>query len=1055
MKEKRPEIPVDGSSWSARLIRLLFFCMFIFLSGVISKVHAENIPETMNYLHARQAVVKGQITDENGEPLPGVSVRVTGTQNGTISDDNGNYTISLNNINDSTSLTFSSIGFESQTVLLHGRKVVNVQLKHSAGEKLDQIVVIGYGTSKKSDLTGSVGSVKADELLAQPIANTLQGLQGRTAGLNVSLNGGAPGGLPSVVIRGVGSISSSTDPLYIVDGVATTNIQNLNPYNIKSIEVLKDASSTAIYGARGSNGVILITTKRGAKEKGVTVSYHGWIKTGNLPRELPVLNSKEFLSVLKEGMANNAIWGAAPRTLNTSDPRLFDSDGNPKYNTNWQKAVTRTAISHNHAIAVQQKGDNSAVGVFFNYANNEGIMLNSYKQRYSINLAYDLTLTDWAHFGTTITYNHTKGNIVPPTTGANTPTRTMIEMPPIFPVKLPDGSWANNTMDPNLSFLDPAENPVKVLLEQVNLKKTGQVFNSTFLNFDITKNLKFKTTLGLDLVNTGTEYYSPSDLINISANQRGVASQGETKNRYWQQENYLTYDKSFDLHHLNVVIGASWQQQVNQSLSGSTQNFSNDYFKQFNLGAGSQPNPPQSGYEKWAMNSYYARAQYNYAGKYLLTATERIDGSSRFGAKKKYGSFPSFGIGYIISEEPFMHNISAINFLKLRGSYGSTGNTEIGSYRSLATISSGTTLLNGSRVSSSYVSGLANPQLSWEKNTELDLGIELHMFNNTVNFEGDYYHKLTDNLLLNQPLPTSTGFSSVLTNIGSVLNEGVELTLSTMNVQGGGFSWQTNFVASYNKNTILSLGKKGADIFPGPFWGPVSNGFTILRVGEPIGSFYGYKRLGTYSTEEVAKALAEDPNFPYHPGQEKESDHKMILGKSSPTWQGSFVNTFRYKNFGLLVDLQFSQGASIAQAFLFSSEDRTGYSNSLKTVLNAWTPQNQNTMIQQLRFAPDAGQTSAFDSRWVADGSFIRGRNIVLSYYFGTAVLQKLKIKRLSVYLSGQNVFLIKSSSYLGYDPQSVTFNWNSSGTPQFGQNIEFYQYPKARTFTFGVDISL
>ncbi|HLR38343.1 MAG TPA: TonB-dependent receptor [Chitinophagaceae bacterium] len=1055
MKKKKLKICVDGFFGSTNLTRLLLYFFCIFLFGFIGKVSAESTTGSANFSKAEDVTVKGQITDEDGNPLVGVSVRVTGTQNGTVSGEGGNYSINLSDRNDSTSLTFSSIGFEKQTVLLNGRTVVNVQLKSSTGKKLDELVVIGYGTSKKSDLTGAVGSVKSEDLLAQPIANALEGLQGRTAGLNVSLNGGAPGGMPSVVLRGVGSISSSTSPLYVVDGVATSNIQNLNPYNIESIEVLKDASATAIYGARGSNGVILVTTKRGAREKGVDVAYHGWIKIGNLPRELPVLNSKEFLSVLKEGMANNSIWGAAARKLDLSNPLLFDSDGNPKYNTNWQKAVTRTAFSHNHAVSIQEKGDISSAGVFLNYANNEGIMLNSYEQRYSINFTYDLDLADWVHFGTNIMYNHTNGNIVPPTTGANTPTRTMIEMPPIFPVKLSDGSYANNTMDSNFPFLDPAENPVKVLLEQVNLKKTGEVFNSSFLNFDITKNLQFKTTFGLDILNIGTEYYSPSDLINLSANEKGIASQGITKSRYWQQENYLTYDKSFGRHHLNLVVGASWQEKISQSLSGSTQNFANDYYKQFNLGAGSQPDPPGSGYQKWAMNSYYARVKYNYAGKYLLTATERIDGSSRFGTNKKYGSFPSFGVGYILSEEDFMKNINAINFLKLRGSYGSTGNTEIGSYQSLATISSGTTLLNGSRVSSSYVGGLANPQLSWEKNTELDVGIELQLFNSRIKFEGDYYHKLTDDLLLNKPLPTSTGFSSVLTNIGSVLNEGFEMTLNTINVQSKDFLWQTSFVASYNKNTIRSLGEKGADIFPGPFWGPVSNGFTILREGEAIGSFYGYERLGTYSTEEVANELEQDPNFPFKPGEEKESDHKMILGKGSPTWQGSFVNTFRYKDFSLMVDLQFSQGASVAQAFLFSSEDRTGYSNSLKTVLNGWTPENQNTDIQQLRFAPDAGQSSSFDSRWVADGSFIRGRNIVLSYNFNPSILEKLKIKNLRVYLSGQNVFLIKSSSYLGYDPQSVTFNWNSSGTPQFGQNIEFYQYPKARTFTFGVDISL
>jgi hypothetical protein len=362
------------------------------------------------------------------------------------------------------------------------------------------------------------------------------------------------------------------------------------------------------------------------------------------------------------------------------------------------------------------------------------------------------------------------------------------------------------------------------------------------------------------------------------------------------------------------------------------------------------------------------------------------------------------------------------------------------------------------------VNGLPNPNLKWEKTQQTDVGFEMQLFN-FISLEADYYYKKTTDLLLNKPIPTSTGFQGVLSNIGSLSNQGFDMAITSKNIKTSNFSWSTTFIANYNKNKVLKLGANNEDIFPGPFWGPVSDGFTILRVGEAAGSFWGYKRLGTWSIADVASAKAADPNFSKKPGEEKESAEKTILGKGQPNWTGSLVNNFQYKNFDLLVDLQFSQGASVVQAFLFSAEDRTGYSNSVKTVLNAWTPDHQNTPIQQFRFAPDAGQSAAFDSHWVGNGSFIRGRNVALGYNLNGPMLSALKIKRARVYISSQNLFLIKSPSYQGYDPQSVSFSWNTQGTqgtsalgvqpsPPFGQNIEFYQYPKARTFTLGLNVT-
>lgn len=997
----------------------------------------------------QQHIIHGHITDSSGNGLKGVTVFVKGTKRGAVTNTTGDYKIQANQ---GETLEFSFVGYQSQTVTVGQNDEIDIQLV-TVPAALNDVVVIGYGTQKKADLAGAISSTTGKAVTASPVSNVLEGLQGRVAGVSVALNSGAPGSLPTVLIRGIGSLSSGTDPLYVVDGVATNNIQYLNPYDIQSVDVLKDASAAAIYGSRGSNGVIMITTKRGAASKGVVVSYTTDVSRGTLAKEMKVLNSTQWVGMIKQAMANNPLFGVPEQTLNTSDSRLFNAQGEPIYNTDWQKAVTRTAISNDHQLSIQQRGDNSSTGVFFNYSNNEGIMLHSGLRRYNIKLAHDLTINKWLDFGVNILYNYSVDNIVPPTTGANTPTRTMIEMPSIFPVKY-QGQWANNQFDPDLSFLDPAENPVKVLEEQTNQNKTGEVFGNAFLNFKINKYLQFKTQFGLDNQNIRTEYYSPSDLLNISANQKGVASIGSAVQTYWQQENYLTYDRNFGLHHLNVVLGASWQQQIYESLGGSSQYFPDDYSQQYNLGSGSQPSPPSSGYSKWSINSYFARAQYDFSAKYLMTLTERIDGSSRFGSANKYASFPSIGVGYVISREPFMKHIKAINFLKIRASYGATGNTEISPYQSLATIGNGTTLLNGGYVSTAWVNNIANPNLKWEESKETDIGLEARLFDDRISFEGDYYYKLTNNLLLDNPIPATTGFGSVLTNIGSMSNKGVDLTLTTTNIRSKNFTWVTNFVANYNKNKVLHLGTSNADIFPGPFWGPVSQGFTILRVGQPAGSFWGYQRLGIYSQQEVTDSLASNPSFPYIAGQEKESNNKKILGHEQPDWTGSFVNTFTYKHFSLMIDLQFSQGASVAQAFLFSSEDRQGYSNSLATVLNAWTPDHQNTDIQQLRFAPAAGQLSSFDSHWVANGSFIRGRNILLSYDFAPSVFEKIKLKSLRVYVSGQNVFLIHAKSFQGWDPQGVSFNYGNSGATAFQQNIDFYEYPKARTFTVGANLS-
>lgn len=1000
-------------------------------------------PALSNDYQVNALTVTGTVTDEEGGPLPGVNVLVKGTTIGTTTDTQGKYTLS---VDDGTAvLIFSFIGYLTQEVPVNNRTTIDITLGADI-TTLSEVVVVGYGTQKRSDVTGAVGVVSSDQILRGSTNNLMQGLQGKVAGVNVFLNSGSPTASPRVVIRGVGTINSSSGPLFVVDGVVMEDIRFLNPNDIERMEVLKDASSTAIYGARGANGVILVTTKRGAGSEGIIVGYDGSISVGQLRKKIDLLNAGEWLEVVETGMANVPKYRPGESaTFTANDPNLFDANGNPLYDTDWQDEATRTAISHNHQVSVQQRGEKSSFGTFFNYSRMEGIMLNSWLNRVSAKVAYDADPTKWLSVGVNLLTNYTSENEIEEAGGHQMPRRTMIEMPPIFPVKFPDGTWSNSSMVTDAYNLEAMANPVHVLETQERLRKRTQLFGNVFLTFHLLPGLDLRTQFGFDKHDRDFQEYYPTDLVNISS-PLGRAYVANQRVNYWQEETYLSYNKDLDDHRLNVVLGLSWQERIYETNSVEVRGFSDNTFKYNRLQAASQPGAPQSEYEKWSMNSYFLRGGYTFKDKYMLTLTGRVDGSSRFGENNKYGFFPSAGVGWMISSEPFMQDISGLDEFKIRASYGITGNTEIPTYQSLATVSSGTVLINGTRVTDSYVSRLANPNLEWEKTRQFDIGFNSAFFDSRVSLEFDYYYKLTTDLLLDRPVPQSTGFASVRDNIGSVSNRGIEVLLSTVNIEQTNFGWESSLNFNYNKNRIEELGENDEDIFPGPNF--VSGSQTILRVGEPLSSFWGYQRLGIWSTDEAEEAAERG----YVPGEAKRSEEKMIIGKGLPDWTGSFVNTFRYGDFDLTVDLQFVYGVEALQQFFHSTEDRSGIANGLSSILyDAWTETNQNTMVQQIRNQAYAGQNSEFDSRWVADGSYLRGNLISLGYNFSDDLMQRLKVKGFRVYASVQNAFVVHSDDFKGYDPEATS--WMGSDE-QWGQNIFFFQYPKPRTYTLGVNIN-
>lgn len=1016
-------------------------------------------------------VVQGRVTDDNGQPIAGVSVNIGATDRGTTTNANGEYSIDAP---DGATLTFSFVGFKTETQRVGSRERIDVVLMQEVSE-LDRVIVIGYGTSRKSDLTGAVGNISEEKLRERPASSLNQALSGKVSGVQVNSNSGRPGGRTNVRIRGFSSINSSNNPLYVVDGVmlpinnqaqASQAIDYINPNDIVSVEVLKDASSTAIYGARGANGVILITTKRGKAGTG-NITYDAGFSVNTLgPINPKVLNAKEFLAVEDLAYQNMqkfdpAGWAAGkyvsrnPKLART-DPRLFDANGNPKYDTDWLKEATQNKLSQNHQLGFSGGSDKSNYAVSLGYRDDEGLLKTSYLKRYSARFSFDNQMRDWLKVGGTLSYNNQQENIVDQ---SDQVPRSIVEDFPFMPVKYEDGTYADNRNYPNAEGRFNVVHRLEGTRYNLNTQTT---LGSMYSNIQIVKGLEMRTVLGTNVLTQGT---NQSETRTLAVNQNGTAAANNRKETFWSLENYFTYNKRIkEIHNISAVAGLSWQKSSFFSSGASIQNFSTDYFTFNNLGAGSTNPGYNSNSSEFAFNSYFGRVNYSLNNKYLATVTGRADGSSKFGENHKFAFFPSAALAWRVSEEDFLKSNSAISNLKIRGSYGLTGNSEIPPYSSLSLLSSNyAAILNGVRVGGTGLNRLANPDLKWEKTAQTDIGIELGLLNNKISFEVDFYYRKTTDMLLDAPVPRTSGYATIRKNIGSMENKGLELTLNTVNFERESFSWNTTFNISMNRNKVLSLATP-ADIFNvgGPNF---TNPTNIIRVGEPVGSFWGLVRLGTWGESEAAEAakyVSYRNGLTILPGDIKyldvNGDHaitdadRMIIGNGSPKAWGSFVNSFRYKNINLIIDLQYSSGNDMLDMTSHSSEDRVSLANSYKSVLNAWTPTNQNTPIAQLRDTR-AGYVTNVDTHWIKDGSFIRGRNILLSYDFPSSTTDKMKLSRLKLYASVQNAFMIASKS-LNADPEATpTGGYADDGRNAFSQGMYWHSYPKPTTYTVGLNV--
>jgi TonB-dependent starch-binding outer membrane protein SusC len=1001
-----------------------------------------------------QLTITGKVTDDTNTGLPGVNVLLKGTNNGTTTNAEGNYSLTIPDASSNGTLIFSYIGYTTEEVPINGRTTLDIALVQDI-QALSEVVVVGYGTQEKKDVTGAIASVSKKDIAERPTINVLEALSGKVAGLNIHNASGRPGGRVRINVRGMGSINASTEPLYVIDGMIGADITLLDPNDIESIDVLKDASATAIYGSRGANGVILVTTK-GAKAGSPRIEYRGLVGVSRLSRQVDVLNASEFME-MRQRLYDDIIMlnPAAAGTLvdyGADYPQYFNPDGSPRFDTNWQEEATRNAVSHRHYLNFSGGSDKFSGGVSLGRQDEQGILLNTYMRKNTARLFGDFEARKWLKLGVALTYGGVDQNRLDEIgVGATSVGRHMVEVPPFLPVKRADGNYTrmNEIVRKNGGWdIYHGINAVALLEQEMDYQyEDEQILANLYADFKLAEGLTFRTTYARKLKTANFNHYRTREYDQFE--NFNAASVGNGKWTNWQVENFLNYEKQFGTdHNLSAVAGASWLRDEYFGFSVYATNFADEYFRYYNVGAGRNQPAVGSGYSASKLNSYYARANYSFKDKYLLTATGRYDGSSRFGTNNKYAFFPSVALGWRVSEEGFLADSRVVNQLKIRGSYGVSGNSAIGDYTHLGQPSIQTVIFNKARVLGSAQGTVPNDDLQWEKTSEFNVGFDLNLLDR-ISLETNLYLRKTTDLLFNKPISAFTGYFSVLSNIGSVQNKGLEVALTTQNIRRENFRWSSTFLFSTNKNKILALGKNNEDVFLYTTgWGKTQ----VMRVGEEIASFWGYTRLGIWGTDEAEEAK----RYNRIPGDIKLLDVNNdgryddkdagIIGSPFPDYELAINNTFTYKNWNLSVDIRIIQGADIADASMFLIGDRNNYGNTYtKFYRQAWTPENQNTM--QPRVRANSEMFGAFDTRHIFDGSFIRGQNLALSYTLPQSFVSRLNINGINLFVNAQNFFLI--DSYHGFDPEVSAYGG------QFSQGLDLYSYPKSRVFNFGVNLSL
>lgn len=988
-----------------------------------------------NLTQQQRKRITGIIVDQDRIPIIGANVVEQGTTNGTITNIDGEFSLEVAS---NATITVSYIGYMKQSLAVGNRSMFNITMVEDT-KTLDEVVVVGYGTMLKRNISTSISSVGGEEILERPAtSNIFQGIQGKVAGVSIMLNSGAPGGSPAIRIRGAGSINSDNTPLYVVDGVVGVDPETIDPNIVKSIDILKDATSSAIYGSRGANGVVVITTKEGRKNTS-SISYNSTLSVGTLARKVDVLDAYQSAEMFKR--AYEYVPGRIAPHLNPTNNfarknDLFNADGTPKYNTDWQEEVTRNSFSHQHSLSFSGGSDKLMAVANVSYRDNQGIMLETYRKQLSgfVNLTWDLK--DWFRLQTVVNIGNTTAR-----NSEDAISRYALEYLPFMPVQYEDGTYSRKG---NYPGAEDAENPVKILKQRKHITERQYMLANIIGTFKIMKNLTLTTNFSRQDANRMVSLYLPSTLFGYGDSYKGRAEREHHVNSSWTNEDYLTYDNTWGNHNLNVVAGASWYYEDYTKTDARVDGFFDDFFEYNNLEVGTSRSRTRSDYYDSKMNSYYARANYNYADRYLIGASFRIDGSSRFGTNKRYGFFPSFSAAWRISNEPFFKSLKeTIEDLKLRASYGIVGNSAISNYRTMASYTNATVPFNKSLESAVRLDRISNPDLKWEKSNQLNIGMDISLFNGRLEFLADFYNKTTTDLLYSLQIPSTTGYSNSWTNLGKVRNRGLELALTTRNIQNRDLLWTTTWNYTMNRSKVIDIngniiGKMGGRIVE----------------GKPINQFYGYVRLGTWGTdeaEEAAKYNKKPGDLKYwdkNGNGVKDGDDQDYIGVGTPQFEMNMANSISYKGFILMFDLHWVYGNKLINFTRQLMENRVTFSNGYGGILeNAWRPDNQDAMVVSLRL-PGDGYENDVDSRSCESGSFLRMRNIGLKYDFSSQVLRKMHVNTLSLGFNIENAFLI--TNYSGSDPEVTSSSYN----PVFEQGVDFYTYPKPRTYSFTLGVN-
>ena len=992
---------------------------------------------------AQTGTITGHVTSAGaGEPLPSVTVRIANTTLGAMTDASGRYTIP--GVPAGEQIVYAQrIGFGRDTARVvvpgGGSVTADFALKVVATTLAEVSVNVGYGTQQRRELTGSVASVSSEQITAQPVQSVDQALLGRAAGVQVTTASGAPGAGAAVRIRGGNSISAGNDPLYVIDGVPVTSSVNetntntlvtqgargmnplsaINPDDIESIDVLKDASATSIYGARAANGVILVTTKSG-RRRGNSVNLGAYVGQSEVRHKLDLMNAREFATTVNQ--AYIAGGGTAPYSQAQIDAMGAGTD--------WQDAIFRTAPVQNYELGFS--GGDTATRYFLSgsFLNQEGIVIGTNMKRGSVRLNLDRDVSSRFRVGDRLTLSRSDGSVL--VNGGNGQETSSILLnailaPPTIPVYNSLGQY--NTQ---FNFLTgrPFSNPVATALAVTNTEQQTRALGNIFGEYDFIPGLTLRSTLGGDYLTSVQNFYSPNYTL-PGRNFGGYGSRGQLQVTTWLNENTLHFNRAFaTIHSLDLLGGITLQRSNNTNVSGTAQGFNTDRLGTNGLNQAQTFVGVYTGAPHSSLLSYFTRANYGLLDRYLFTLSGRVDGSSKFGAGNRYAFFPAAAFAWRASDEPFLKSRGWFDDLKLRLSYGRTGNQDIGNYAALATLSSTVYSLGGTRAIGYVPGSLANPDLKWETTRQADVGLDFAVLGSRLSITTDYYDKKTSDLLLYVPIPATSGFGSVLQNIGSVGNRGYELAFNTVNLTGP-FTWNSQLNLAWNRNKVLKLGASNEIIGLGGVGAGANQDPTILRVGEPTNSFYGFVYAGKDANGQVTyKDLNNDGVI--------NGDDRTILGNAEPNYVGGFNNDFGWKRLSLSVFLQWSVGNKIYNINRALLTQNAGNTNQLRDVLG------QGRGIP----APKTGNT--FDTTpsdlFVEDGSYLRGKNIRLSYDVPSLWLSRARINHvdnLRLYVSAQNFFT--RTKYSGYDPEL-----NEYSSSNLAQGFDFGTYPQPRQITIG-----